>query len=41
VRIGQRNDAEAQVVSGLAAGATVVAFPGSSLADGARVSRAA
>ncbi len=37
VRIGRRNDLDAQVESGLDEGATVVAFPGSSLTDGARV----
>ncbi len=37
VGIGQRNDAEAEIASGLEAGATVVAFPGSGLADGVRV----
>lgn len=37
VRIGQRNDVEAQVLSGVSAGDMVVAFPGSGLTDGARV----
>ncbi len=37
VEIGQRNATEAQVLKGLAAGAVVVAFPGSGLTDGARV----
>jgi len=35
--VGQRNDSEAEVTSGIAAGTTVVAFPGSGLADGVRV----
>jgi HlyD family secretion protein len=37
VVVGQRNDTEAEVSSGIAAGTTVVAFPGSGLADGVRV----
>ncbi len=37
VSVGQRNDEDAQVLSGLEAGTSVVAFPGSSLTDGARV----
>lgn len=37
VQVGQRNDAEAEVRSGLGAGTTVVAFPGGGLADGVRV----
>lgn len=37
VQVGQRNEAEAEVRSGLGAGTTVVAFPGGGLADGVRV----
>ncbi|WP_420474914.1 efflux RND transporter periplasmic adaptor subunit [Noviherbaspirillum sp. ST9] len=37
VGIGQRNQDEAHVLSGLAPGATVVRFPSNELADGARV----
>jgi HlyD family secretion protein len=37
VGVGQRNDAEAEVRSGVSAGTTVIAFPGSGLIDGARV----
>lgn len=37
VDVGQRNDAEAEVRAGVTAGTMVVAFPGSGLADGARV----
>ena len=37
VKVGQRNQDEAQILSGLAAGATVVRFPGNQIADGARV----
>jgi HlyD family secretion protein len=37
VKIGQRNDQTAEVLEGLAAGDRVVAYPGESLKDGARV----
>lgn len=37
VQIGQRNEDEVQVISGLQAGATIVRFPGNQLSDGARV----
>ena len=37
VTIGQRNDTEAQVLGGLAAGAVVVAYPSDQVTDGARV----
>ena len=37
VGIGQRNDQVAEVLEGLAAGDRVVAYPGESLADGAKV----
>jgi len=37
VKIGQRNDQMAEVLEGLAPGDRVVAYPGESLADGARV----
>jgi HlyD family secretion protein len=37
VKVGQRNQDEAQILSGLNAGATVVRFPGNQIADGARV----
>ncbi|WP_206047249.1 efflux RND transporter periplasmic adaptor subunit, partial [Noviherbaspirillum denitrificans] len=37
VEIGQRNQDEAQVLSGLAPGAVVVRFPGNELSDGAKV----
>ena len=39
VKVGQRNQDEAQVLSGLAPGATVVRFPGNELADGIRAHR--
>ena len=37
VAIGQRNDVEAEVTSGLEAGATIVAYPSDQIRDGARV----
>ncbi len=37
VELGQRSDTQAQVLAGLSDGDVVVAFPGSSLTDGARV----
>lgn len=37
VRLGGRNGAEAWVVEGLAAGDTVIVYPGSAVADGVRV----
>jgi HlyD family secretion protein len=37
VRIGQRNEQAAEVLEGLAVGDRVVAYPGESLTDGARV----
>ncbi len=37
VRIGQRNNAEAQVLEGLSPGARVIAFPSESVADGVTV----
>jgi HlyD family secretion protein len=41
VKVGQRNQDEAQVLSGVMPGATVVRYPGNDLADGARVEGAA
>jgi HlyD family secretion protein len=38
VEIGQRNEEAAQVLSGLAAGQQIVAYPGESLVSGARIS---
>ena len=40
VKIGQRNQDEAQVLSGLAPGDKVVRFPGNQLRDGARIAEA-
>ncbi|HZW20021.1 efflux RND transporter periplasmic adaptor subunit [Noviherbaspirillum sp.] len=40
VRIGQRNQDEAQVLSGLAPGTTVVRYPSNALTDGVRVTAA-
>lgn len=40
VKVGQRNRDEAQVLSGLAAGAAVVRYPGSQITDGKRVAAA-
>jgi HlyD family secretion protein len=37
VDVGQRNEVDAEIRSGVSAGTTVVAFPGSGLADGVRV----
>lgn len=37
VAVGQRNQDEAQILSGLAPGATVVRYPGNQIRDGARV----
>jgi HlyD family secretion protein len=37
VRIGQRNDTEAQILEGLSPGARVIAFPSESVADGVAV----
>jgi HlyD family secretion protein len=37
VRIGQRNQDAAQVLSGLAVGTQVIRFPGNQLKDGMRV----
>jgi HlyD family secretion protein len=37
VTIGQRNDVEAEVIAGLEAGTTVVAYPSDQITDGARV----
>lgn len=37
VKVGQRNPDEAEILSGLNPGATVVRFPGNQLTDGARV----
>jgi HlyD family secretion protein len=37
VTIGQRNDVEAEVTGGLAAGAAVIAYPSDQIQDGARV----
>lgn len=37
VKVGQRNQDEAQILSGLAKGATVIRFPSNQIEDGARV----
>ena len=37
VQLGQRNDVEAEITSGLSAGQTVVLHPPDTMADGARV----
>ena len=37
VKVGQRNQDEAQILSGLAPGARVVRFPGNQLSDGTRI----
>lgn len=41
VKVGQRNQDEAQILSGLDKGATVVRFPSNQIEDGARVTTAA
>lgn len=40
VKVGQRNQDEAQILSGLAKGATVIRFPSNQIEDGARVESA-
>lgn len=40
VKVGQRNQDEAQILSGLAKGATVIRFPSNQIEDGARVEAA-
>lgn len=41
VKVGQRNQDEAQIISGLNPGASVIRYPGNQIADGARVAAAA
>jgi HlyD family secretion protein len=41
VSVGQRNQDEAQLLAGLAPGATVVRYPGNQIKDGARVATVA
>ncbi|HEY0846936.1 MAG TPA: HlyD family efflux transporter periplasmic adaptor subunit [Noviherbaspirillum sp.] len=41
VKVGQRNQDEAQILSGLTKGATVIRFPSNQISDGARVEPAA
>ena len=41
IKVGQRNKDEAQVLSGVTPGATVVRYPGNDLADRARITGAA
>jgi HlyD family secretion protein len=38
VTIGRRGDREAEVLAGLSGGESVIAYPGDTIADGARVS---